>query len=86
MSASCHSILDWCVVCGVHRAASVRVGVGKPSPSCSAISPLVVACLRFNSVSAPAMLPAPTVVLHMYPPERRGAVDDVRVRLAFCRF
>ena len=36
-------VLAWCVVCGVHEAASVGVGVGQPSPSCLVVRPFVVA-------------------------------------------
>ena len=39
----CCGFLAWCVVCGVHAAASVRMHVGKPPPSCSVVRPLVVA-------------------------------------------
>ena len=56
MSASCSSILAWCVVCGVHPPASVRIRVGKPSPSCLVVSPLVVAPPSFGYVSVPALL------------------------------
>ena len=35
-------------------------------------------CLRSGSLSAPALLPAPTPVLHMSAPVHRGAVADAR--------
>ena len=38
--------------------------------------------LRFSSASAPVLLPAPTLVWHMSPPVRRGAVADARLGLA----
>ena len=38
--------------------------------------------LRFGSVSAPALLPAPVPVLRMSAPVRRGAVADARLGLA----
>ena len=38
--------------------------------------------LWFVSVSAPALLPAPTPVLHMSAPVRRGTVADARLGLA----
>ena len=38
-------------------------------------------CLRFGSLSAPALLPSPSV-LHMSAPVRRGAVADARFSLA----
>ena len=43
MSGLCHGSLAWCVVCGVHPPASVRVRVGEPSPCCLFVRPLVVA-------------------------------------------
>ena len=53
LSGPRHGILAWCVVCGVHPAASVRMNVDKPSPSCLVVRPLVLApsandagCLR----------------------------------------
>ena len=63
-------VLAWCVVCGVHPVASVRVRVGKSSPSCLVIrrvDPVVVAPpadsnLQFGSAPAPALVPAPTPV------------------------
>ena len=39
-------------------------------------------CLRSGPLSAPALLPAPTPVLHMSAPLRRRAVADARLRLA----
>ena len=39
-------------------------------------------CLRSGSLSAPVLLPAPTPVLHMSAPVRRGAVADTRLGLA----
>ena len=39
-------------------------------------------CLRSGPLSAPALLPAPTPVLHMSAPVRRGAVADARLGLA----
>ena len=39
-------------------------------------------CLRSCSLSAPALLPAPTPVLHMSAPVRKGAVADARLGLA----
>ena len=39
-------------------------------------------CLRLVSLSAPALLPAPTPVLHMSAPVRRGTVADARLGLA----
>ena len=39
-------------------------------------------CLRSGPLSAPALLPAPTPVLHMSAPVRRGAVGDARLGLA----
>ena len=38
-------------------------------------------CLRSGPLSAPALLPAPTPVLHMSAPVRRGAVADARLGL-----
>ena len=43
MRVSSRCVLAWCVVCGVHKAASVGVGVGQPSPSCLVVRPFVVA-------------------------------------------
>ena len=43
LPGSCRGVLAWCVVCGVHAAASIWVSVGKPSPSCLVARPLVVA-------------------------------------------
>ena len=43
ISGSCCGTLAWYVAWGVHPAASACVGVGKPSPSCLAVHPLVVA-------------------------------------------
>ena len=39
-------------------------------------------CLRSGPLSAPALLPAPTPVMHMSAPVRRGAVADARLGLA----
>ena len=39
-------------------------------------------CLWPGPVSAPALLPAPTPVLHVSAPVRRGAVADARLGLA----
>ena len=39
-------------------------------------------CLRSGSLSAPALLPAPTPVLHMSAPVRWDAVADARLGLA----
>ena len=39
-------------------------------------------CLRSGPLSAPALLPAPTPVLHMSAPVRRGAVAAARLGLA----
>ena len=39
-------------------------------------------CLRFGSLSARALLPAPTPVWHMSAPVRRGAAADARLDLA----
>ena len=39
-------------------------------------------CLRAGSLSAPAQLPAPTPVLHMSAPVRRGAVANGSLGLA----
>ena len=39
-------------------------------------------CLRSGPLSAPALLPAPTPVLHMSAPVGRGAVADARLGLA----
>ena len=39
-------------------------------------------CLRSGPLSAPALLPAPTPVLHMSAPVRRGAEADARLGLA----
>ena len=36
-------------------------------------------CLQSGSLSAPALLPAPTPVLHMPAPVRRGAMADARL-------
>ena len=41
-------------------------------------------CLRFGSVSARVLLPAPTLVLHMSAPVRRGAMADARLGLERC--
>ena len=38
-------------------------------------------CLQSGSLSAPALLPAPTPVLHMSAPVRRGDVADARLGL-----
>ena len=43
MRVSSCGVLAWCVVCGVHEAASVGVGVGQPSPSCLVVRPFVLA-------------------------------------------
>ena len=43
MRVSSRGVLAWCVVCGVHEAASVGVNVGQPSPSCLVVRPFVVA-------------------------------------------
>ena len=42
-------------------------------------------CLRSGSLSAPALLPAPTHVSHMSAPLRRGAVADARLGLGDVR-
>ena len=51
MSSSCRGILAWCVVCGVHPAASVRIRVGKPTPCCPVVRPLAGAppAVRFRT-------------------------------------
>ena len=39
-------------------------------------------CLRSGPLSALALLPVPTPILHMSAPVRRGAVADARLGLA----
>ena len=41
-------------------------------------------CLRSGPLSAPALLPAPTPVLHMSAPAHSDAVADARLGLARC--
>ena len=53
MTTSRRGVPAWCVVCSVHEAASVGVGVGQPSPSCLVFRPFVVAL--------------PTVCFFVYP-------------------
>ena len=57
MRVSSRGILTWCVVCGVHEAASVGVGVGQPSPSCSVVRPFVVALPTVWSFVRPGAAP-----------------------------
>ena len=72
---------------GVSSAACTRL----PPSACMLGNPRLLAWLsvqswllrlRFDSVSAPALLPAPAPVLHMSAPVRRGAVADARLGLA----
>ena len=64
---------------GLSPSASVLAGLRLPAWS-SVRSWLL--CLRSGPLSAPALLPAPTPVLHMSAPVRRGAVADARLGLA----
>ena len=57
MRVSSCAVLAWCVVCGVHEAASVGVGVGQPSPSCLVVRPFVVALPTVRSFVSPGAAP-----------------------------
>ena len=82
MSGSCRAFL-----LGVSSAACTRL-----PPSASVLASLHLPAwtsvhswlfgLRFGSVSTPALLPAPTLILHLSAPVHRGAVADVRLGLA----
>ena len=50
-------------------------------PACSSVHSWLV-LMHLNSVSAPALLPAPAPVLHLSAPVRRAAVTDARLGLA----
>ena len=67
------------VCTGLSPSESVLAGLRLPAWS-SVRSWLL--CLRSGPLSAPALLPAPTPVLHMSAPVRRGAVADARLGLA----
>ena len=68
MRVSSRGVLAWCVVCGVHEAASVGVGVGQPSPSCLVVHPFVVALPTvWSSVCPGAALCAYSCSAHVRP-------------------
>ena len=67
------------VCTGLSPSESVLAGLRLPAWS-SVRSWLL--CLWSGPLSAPALLPAPTPVLHMSAPVRRGAVADTRLGLA----
>ena len=94
MSGSCRGVLAWCVVSDVHPAASVCVSVGKPSPSCLVVRPLVVAppAVRF-CVCPGADRCAYSCFAHVCPcvkgrcdrcPLGSGMISDVFVVCFFC--
>ena len=57
MRVSSHGFLAWCVVCGVHEAASAGVGVGQPLPPCLVVRPFVVALPTVWSFVCPGAAP-----------------------------
>ena len=69
---------------GMSSAACTRLPPSEPVlasrrlPALSSVHAWYI-CLRSGSLSAPALLPAPTPVLHMPAPVRRGAVADARL-------
>ena len=73
MSDSCPGILAWCVVCGVHPAASVRIRLGKLPPSCLLVRPPVVAPPAVRFCICPGAAPCDYSCFCTCPPLCAGA-------------
>ena len=79
-SPACHEVWGPHPACtGLSPSESVLAGLRLPAWSSVH---LWLLCIRSSPLSAPALLPAPTPVLHMSAPVRRGAVADAPLGLA----